>query len=133
MDLFLVYVHEIGSDYKEKTYYEFIFSDTLEGIDGEEWDSYPANGNPSPPNDSFIKQVGKIYTEVKLIVAQNNEQFSMWDCVDGIIPLAWQNIDGLDEYPEKRLIFPFGMKFKDVESRLYENDIIVNYEKNKKI
>jgi hypothetical protein len=128
-NLYLIYVHEIGFDYKDKYFYEFIFSDTIDKIDGEGWDSYPASGNPEPPNVDLIKQVGKISGLYRLTVAQNNEQFSMWDSIDGIIPLAWENIDGLDDYPDKRLVFPFGMSIKDVEATLYEKDIIIEYEK----
>jgi hypothetical protein len=128
-DLYLIYVHEIGFDYKDKHFYEFIFSDTLENIDGEGWDSYPASGNPDPPKSNVVKQVGKIGSMYKLTVAQENEQFSMWDSIDGVIPLAWQNIDGLEQYPTDRLVFPFGMKIKDVEAILYEKDIIIEYEK----
>jgi len=128
-NLYLIYVHEIGFDYKDKYFYEFIFSDTIDKIDGEGWDSYPASGNPEPPNMDLIKQVGKISGLYRLTVAQNNEQFSMWDSIDGIIPLAWENINGLDDYPDKRLVFPFGMPIKDVEATLYEKDIIIEYEK----
>lgn len=131
-DLYLIYVHEIGCDYKDKYFYEFIFSDTLEKIDGEGWDSYPASGNPEPPKGDMVKQVGKIGSMYQLTVAQENEQFSMWDSIDGVIPLAWQNIEGLEKYPDERLVFPFGMTLKDVNAILYEKDIIIEFEKELK-
>ena len=65
-------------------------------------------------------------------VAQNNEQFSMWDATDGVIPLAWENIDGLEEYPENRLIFPFGIKLSEVNDKLYERDIRIKFKKEYK-
>ena len=129
---YLIYVHEFGVSYNKRYEYQFIFSKTKKNIDGDEWDSYPASGNPSPPKDELIVSVGKIKSEIKLTVAQNNEQFSMWDALDGIIPLAWENIDGLEDYPEKRLIFPFGMKLKDVQTLLYEKDITIKYDNKEK-
>jgi hypothetical protein len=128
-DLYLIYVHQMGPDCYDEYTNQFIFSDTLEGVDGDGWDSYPASGNPYPPFPKFKIKVGKIEGDLKLTMLQDNEQFSMWDGVDGVVALAWQNIDGLEEYPKNRLTFPFGMKITDVEALLYENDIIMKYEK----
>ena len=38
-ELFLIYINMVGKDYKGNLLYEFIFSDTLENVDGEEWDT----------------------------------------------------------------------------------------------
>jgi hypothetical protein len=76
--------------------------------------------------------MGSIDGEIRLNVAQANEQFSMWDAIDGIIPLAWENIDGMDDYPTKRLAFPFGMPMSEVKDLLYERDITIKYEKKHK-
>lgn len=127
--LFLIYIHKIGHDYQSKYFYEFIFGESFENVDGEEWDSYPASGNPSPPNEECINEVGKVELDFKLDVAQDNELFSMFDSIDGIIPLAWENIDGLEIYPENRLIFPYGITIKEVSDKLYEKDIRMNFEK----
>ena len=128
-DLKLIYVHQVGHDYLDSYIYQFIFSNTIEGIDGEGWDSYPAGGNPYPPSKDVIKQVGKIEGETKLIVVQDNEQFSMWDAIDGVVALAWENIDGMDDYPDNRLTFSFGMEMQEVKDLLYERDINLEYEK----
>ena len=127
MELYLIYIHEIGFDHEGKYFYEFIFSDSIDNIDGEGWDSYPASGNPSSPNPDVIKQVGKIELDNHLLVAQDNEQFAMWDAIDGVIPLAWENIDGLEEYPQNRLVFPFGMLSDEVADKLYERDIRIKF------
>jgi (p)ppGpp synthase/HD superfamily hydrolase len=37
-DLFLIYVNMVGKDYKNNHIYEFIFSDSIKNIDGEDWD-----------------------------------------------------------------------------------------------
>lgn len=117
----------VGKDYKGNLLYEFIFSDTIDNVDGEEWDTYPASGRPEPPHDNFIKKVGRLESELKLDVIQNSDTFAVWDAVDGVIALAWENINAYDSYPEKRLCFKFGEPIKDVADKLYENDLILEY------
>ena len=126
-ELFLIYVNMVGKDYKGNLLYEFIFSDTIDNVDGEEWDTYPASGRPEPPHENFIKKVGRLESELKLDVIQNSDTFAVWDAVDGVIALAWENINAYDSYPEKRLCFKFGEPIKDVADKLYENDLILEY------
>ena len=124
---FLVYVNLVGKDYKGNYIYEFIFSDTTEDIDGEEWDTFPASGRPEAPHDNFIKKVGRLESELKLDVVQNSDTFAVWDAVDGVIAMAWENINAYDSYPEKRLCFQFGEPINIVEEKLYEKDLILQY------
>lgn len=129
-ELYLIFVNIVGKDYKGNFIYEFIFSDTTTDIDGEEWDVYPASGRPEVPHENFIVNVGRLETEIKFDVIQNSDTFAVWDAVDGVIALAWENINFYDAYPEKRLCFKFGETIKDVNDKLYEKDLILNY-KNK--
>ena len=129
--LFLIYVNYVGKDYKGDYLYEFIFSDTTEDIDGDDWDTYPASGRPQPPNDSFIKKVGRLESELMLDVVQNSDTFAVWDSIDGVIALAWENINNYETYPDKRISFRFGESNAEVEDKLYEKDLILNYNINK--
>jgi len=126
-DLYLIYVNMVGKDYQGNYLFEFIFSDTTRNIDGEEWDTFPASGRPQAPHDYFIKKVGRLESELKLDVVQNSDTFAVWDAVDGVIGLAWENINAYDSYPDKRLCFKFGEKIKEVEEKLYEKDLILKY------
>lgn len=126
-DFFLVYINKIGANYKGNFVYEFIFSDTLKNVDGDNWDTYPASGRPNPPHSNFIKKVGQLETEIVFELIQNSDTLAVWDAVDGIIALAYENINSYDEYPESRLHFHFGELVKDVEDKLYEKDLILNY------
>lgn len=126
-DLVLIYVNFVGKDYKGNFIYEFIFSDSIEGVDGEEWDTFPASGRPEAPHDNFIKKVGRLESELNLDVIQNSDTFAVWDAVDGVISLSWENINAYDAYPEKRLCFRFGECIEDVTEKLYEKDLILNY------
>lgn len=117
----------VGKDYKGNLIYEFIFSDTTNNIDGEQWDVFPASGRPEPPHDNFIKNVGRLESELNLEVIQNSDTFAVWDAIDGVIALSWENINAYDAYPEKRLCFKFGETLEEVEAKLYEKDLILNY------
>lgn len=117
----------VGKDYKDNFIYEFIFSDSKKNIDGDEWDTFPASGRPKAPHDNFIKKVGRLESELNLDVIQNSDTFAVWDAIDDVIALAWENINAYESYPEKRLCFKFGETLKDVETKLYEKDLILKY------
>ncbi len=125
----LVYINKIGKNWKGNYIYEFLFSDTLKDIDGEGWDSYPSSGNPEAPEGKFIKKTGSLNTTLKLDLVQESDSFAMWDAVDGVVSMAWENMEGYDDYPEKRLFFSFGEDIKSVNDKLYEKDIVLNYNK----
>ena len=122
----------VGKDYKGDYLYEFIFSDTTKNIDGDEWDTFPASGRPEAPHEHLIKKVGRLESELKLDVIQNSDTFAVWDAVDGIVALGWEDIDGYDEYPESRLWFSFGLEINEVNDKLYERDLVLEYNKDKK-
>jgi len=125
----LVYINKVGQNWKGDFIYEFLFSDNIEDIDGEGWDSYPSSGNPEPPEEKFIKKSGSLKTSINLDLVQESDSFAVWDAVDGIVALGWENMEGYDEYPEKRLFFTFGEEISSVEDKLYEKDMIINYNK----
>lgn len=127
--LYLIYINRSGSDFTGNYVYEFIFTDNLQDVDGDEWGSYPAAGRPSPPESKYIKKVGKLETKLKLDVVQDSSIFSVWDAVDGIIATAWENIEGYDEYPKKRMCFGYGITMDEVEVRLYERDLVLKFTK----
>jgi hypothetical protein len=127
--LFLIYINQVGETYRGKYLYEFLFSDSIENIDGDGWDEFPASGRPSPPNDIFIKKVGRLESTLKLDVVQNSDTFAVWDAVDGVVPLGYENINAYESYPEKRIHFHFGLPIEDVEAKLYDKDFTLKYEK----
>lgn len=128
---YLIYVNELGPNYKGDNIYEFIFSDSSENIWGENWDSKPSNGYPSPPDLEHIKKVGVLKNDViTMSVIQNSDYFSMIDTIDGIISLSWENEnDDVDFNHQKRLVFKFGETEESVKNKLYERDIVLEFEK----
>ena len=128
-ELYLIYVNLIGTNHKGNYLYEFIYSDTTIDIDGEDWDFFPASGRPNVPHKNFIKEVGALESILQLTVVQNSDTFAVWDALDGVIALAWEDIDNYDDYPETRLIFNFGDTKTEVEKKLYERDLTLEEKK----
>ena len=123
----LVFINELGPNFRGDNIYEFIFSD-IDDVYGEEWDSETANGKPTPPHVEFIKRVGVLKnSEIELELIQNSDFFGMYDAVDGVIALGWEKPDN---YEGKRLVFHFGDELETVENKLYEKDIVLKWEKN---
>jgi hypothetical protein len=128
----LIYVNELGPNYKGDNIYEFIFSD-VEEVWGDEWDAEPASGRPSPPNIEYIKKVGVLRnSDIELHLVQNSDFFSVYDAVEDVIALGWEKSDSEFVVDEnyKRLVFRYGESVESVEDKLYERDIVLSYEKS---
>lgn len=126
----LIYINGLGPNYKGDNIYEFIFSDTLE-VFGENWESKPANGYPSPPDLEYIRKVGTLINEgVSFDLVQNSDVFSLIDSMDSVIAMGWEvETDDIDFSLVKRLVFHFGESEEDVKNKLYERDIVLEFEK----
>lgn len=122
----LVYINGLGPNYKGDNLYEFIFSETTD-VWGENWDSKPANQYPLPPSIEYVSKVGVLKnTDLKLELIQNSDYFSMVDAMDDIVAMAWENSD---DDRKKRLSFRFGEQEQRIKDKLYENDLILEFEK----
>ena len=63
---------------------------------------------------------------VKLDLIQDNCCFGFQDCTDGVIALAWENMDDYDEYPEEgRIFFRFGETLEEVEDKLAIKNVLM--------
>jgi hypothetical protein len=123
---YLIYVNGLGPNYKGDNLYEFIFSDSLD-VWGEAWESKPSNGYPTPPELKYIKKVGVLNkTDVKLELIQNSDFFCMIDAMDDVVALAWESEE---EQGQKRLVFRFGEEEQKIKDKLYERDLILEFEK----
>ena len=125
---YLIYINGLGPNYKGDNIYEFIFSDTLD-VFGDNWDSKPANGYPLPPDIEYIKKVGTLLNEdIVFDLIQNSDVFSVIDSMDGVISLGWENEDK-DFSSIKRMVFQFGESENSVKDKIYERDIVLQFEK----
>jgi len=118
----LIYVNEIGSDYKGQKQYEFIFSSSTE-IDIEEWFVIPASatsGSKSPEME-YVDLVGLLKnTDLKLELVQDSDYFGVIDAVDSVVALAWEKFDFESEFD--RLTFKFGESLESVSKKLKQRD-----------
>jgi hypothetical protein len=123
---YLIYVNGLGPNYKGDNLYEFIFSDSLD-VWGEAWDNRPSNGYPQPPDLKYIKKVGVLRdTDVKLELIQNSDFFSVIDAMDDVIALGWETEDDTNQ---KRMVFRFGVPEQEIKDKLYERDLVLEFEK----
>jgi hypothetical protein len=123
---YLIFVNGLGPNYKGDNLYEFIFSDTKD-VWGDSWESKPSNGYPAPPELKYIKKVGVLRnTDVKLELIQNSDFFSMEDAIDDVVALAWETDE---DGNHKRMVFRFGMSEQQIKDKLYERDLILEFEK----
>jgi len=122
----LIYVNGLGPNYKGDNLYEFIFSDETD-VWGEFWESKPSNGYPTPPELKYIKKVGVLRnTDIKLELIQNSDFFCMIDAMDDVVALAWETEESEGQ---KRLVFRFGETEQKIKDKLYERDLILEFEK----
>jgi len=121
----LIFVNGLGPNYKGDNLYEFIFSDTTD-VWGESWESKPSNGYPTPPELKYIKKVGVLRnTDIKLELIQNSDFFSMIDAMDDVVALAWES----EDENKGRLVFRFGQTEQEIKDKLYERDLVLEFEK----
>ena len=127
----LLFINELGPNYKGQNIYEFIFGNSKEEIWGEDWDAIPAHGKPGPPEVNYIKSVGVLdSTNLKLDLVQNSDYFSMEHALDGVIALGWETYeDTYENGEEERLVFHFGDTLTGVKDKLYARDIILKFDK----
>ena len=127
---YLIYINGLGSNYRGENIYEFIFSDTTEDIWGENWEARPANGYPSPPDIEHVKKVGVLTNgNVTLELVQQSDVFSVQDSIDDVIALGWEKEDEIDFSLVKRLVFRYGDQEQIVKDKLYERDLVLEFEK----
>lgn len=129
--MYLIFVNELGPNYKGENIYEFIFGNNISDVDGDLWESKPANGYPLPPNLEHVSKVGTFKNEnITFSVIQKSDFFSMYDAIEDVIALAWENeSESVDFGSEKRLVFRYGETEESVKNKLYERDFILEFEK----
>ena len=128
-EVYLCFIRLIGEENDGYYRYEFIFTDNPDEVWGEDWEHKPIGLINNPiPSDDYLTEIHIVKTKIKFDLIQNNMCFSMQDCLDGIVALAWQNIDELDAYPEDgRIYYMFGESLEDVERKLaLKNVLMIN-------
>ena len=123
--MILIYINEIGADYKGQKQYEFIFSESTE-IDMDEWFVIPASATslPKSPQIEYVDLVGLLKnTDLNLELVQDSDYFGVIDAVDGVIAMAWEKFDFDSE--NERLTFKFGESIESVTKKLKQRSYIL--------
>ena len=119
----LIYVNEIGQDYKGQKQYEFIFSESTE-IDMDEWFVIPASAtsNSKSPSIEYIGIVGLLKnSDIDFELVQNSDYFGVIDAIDGVVALAWEKFNYDLEF--ERLTFRFGEPLDLVAKKLKSRNL----------
>lgn len=125
--VFLCFVRLVGEENDGYYRYEFIFTDRIDEAWGDDFDQKPAClVNNLMVNDEYVTEIHIVKMKIKLDLIQDNCCFSISDSYDGIVSIAWQSLDGLDEYPEDgRLFFKFGETIEEVEEKLAIKNVVM--------
>ena len=124
---YLCFIRLVGEENDGYYRYEFIFTNDVENVWGEDFDERPAClVNNLMIDDEFVGEIHIVKTKIKLDLIQDNCCFSMADCYDSVVSLAWENLDDLDEYPsDGRIFFRFGETFSEVENKLALKNVLM--------
>lgn len=121
----LIYVNEIGEDYKGQKQYEFIFSKSTE-LDIDEWFTIPASSTSQSksPGIEYIDVVCLLKnSDIQLELVQNSDYFGVIDAVDGVIALGWEKFD--IESETERLTFKFGETMEGVNKKITQRGYLL--------
>jgi len=123
----LCFIRLIGEENDGYYRYEFIFTDNIDEVFGENFEQKPCClCNDLMVDEQYIYEIHIVKMKIKLDLIQDNCCFSMSDCYDGIIALAWENMDNYSEYPEDgRIFFRFGETLEEVENKLAMKNVIM--------
>lgn len=96
--------------------FEFLFSDIVpENLDGEDWDRA---GYGKAPKES-VKKAYKLQTNIDLNLIQEDETFTVYDAISGIIALGWEKNS---DCHINKTVFRFGDSYERVKEVLYKID-----------
>ena len=121
----LIYINEIGSDYKGQKQYEFIFSESTE-IDMDEWFVIPSSSTSQPksPEVEYGDLVGLLKdTDLHLELIQDSDYFGVIDAVDGVVALGWEKFNFDSEF--ERISFKFGESLESVTKKLKQREYLL--------
>jgi hypothetical protein len=119
--MYLCYINKLGPNHRGELIYEFIFTNDIINVNGDDWDRFPANGYPSLPHTAFMDSVLTLKTfNLDLKLARDNDFLTYKDCQDGIIAIGWE-----EDYKTDRLVLRFGDELDTVKNIFYKKDLFL--------
>ena len=120
MNEYLAFVDFIGTNNDGSYIYRFDFTIDTDSVWGEYFNIQPSGYVPNiQPDINCITTRSKVLFPREMALAKTSYCFSMQDCIDGIIPLCFSEIDDETvEYEDAPILFNFGEDRTDVENKL---------------
>lgn len=128
--LYVVYAKYFGEEINGNYIYHFYLSNNPDDVFAEGWGESPAcnvSDKLMDLDDDQYQNIIELKSNIKLDLARNCCCFTMQDCRDNIIALAYENLDDAEEYPEPRIIIHFGDLIDDVEDLFAQRNILLKY------
>lgn len=119
-DVTLCFVRSVGTDIDDNNIYELLFTENSDIFWGEGFEYVPASlVNNITPNEGSYSVTKSIKTSLKLCLASESCCYSMQDCIDGIVAIAYEDISTYDEFPDEgRLVLHYGESYDEIERKL---------------
>lgn len=131
---YAVFALNVGKTHEGENIYQIFFSHDTEETFAEGWSMKPACNEHIERlliDASMYEDIMEFKTDIKLDLAQNNCCFSMQDCRDNIVALAYENLDDAEEYPEPyRIVIHFGETKNEVIDKLIGRGIQYTIQEN---
>ena len=120
MEEYLAFVDFIGMGIDGEYIYRFDFTYDTDSVWGDFFNIAPSALIPDlQPDKNSLSRTAKAKLPLEMQLAKKNSCFSMQDCIDGIIPMMFSEIDeNMIEYEDRPLFFRFGDTYSKVEKTL---------------
>ena len=116
---FLAFVDLVGKRIDGKYIYRFDFTKSPDIVWGDQWNATPAGIVPNiAPMENCLSLTGQVICGHRYMLAKENTCFSMQDCIDGIIPLLFD-----EPYDDELMVLPFGIGISEVQEILEERGL----------
>lgn len=124
----VIYIVRVGEDTEGNNIFHFLCSKDIDTVWNEEWGEKPAcNCKYLQPDEMFYDTVLELKSNIDFILGQESCCCSYQDVCDGCIAMAYENIDGYEEYPPFRLIFKYGETVEHIEAELEKRELRIHY------
>lgn len=123
---YLAFVDLIGQTVDGQNIYRLDFTQAPDVVWGDSWNVTPAGITPKLfPDQNCLSVTAQLICEHRYQLAKESTCFSMQDCIDGIIPLLFD-----DPYSDELIVLDFGIPLEEVVERLEEQKLTLVNAKN---
>jgi hypothetical protein len=89
--MYLCYINKLGPNHRNELIYEFIFTNDIENVNGDDWDRFPASGYPGLPHSDFMSNVRLLKTSSLDLELAKDFNINYLTPGDNIIPDMWND------------------------------------------